>query len=92
MNLVLVAGASLISEFFWGSTQSYWFISQRSVVMGNIEVGLGLTSQVINISSGHYPAIMMLQRIIAPAGLALFCIEINGALPMCKDKKLDGFT
>lgn len=61
-SLALVAEVSLMSEFFWWSTQSLWFSSQSSVIMGNIAVGLGLTSQVINISSGHYHVIMLLQR------------------------------
>lgn len=62
-----------------------------SVIMGKIEVGLGLTSQVINISSDHYHVVMILQRMIAPASPVLFNIEINGALPVCKDKKLSRF-
>lgn len=62
-----------------------------SVIMGKIEVGLGLTSQVINLSSGHYLVVMILQRMITAASPILFHIEINGALPMCKDKKLYHF-
>lgn len=63
---------------------------KMSVIMGKIEVGLGLTSQVINLSSGHYH-VTILQRMIAPASPVLFHIEINGALPVCKDKKLHHF-
>lgn len=77
--------------FFLWSTHSLWFSSQRSVIMGNVGVGLHLTSQVINISSGHYHVLMMLQRFFAPACLVLFHAEINGALPMCKNKMLDSF-
>lgn len=62
-----------------------------SVIMRKIEVGLGLTSRVINLSSGHYHVVMILQRTIIPASPVLFHTEINGALPVCKDKKLYHF-
>lgn len=62
-----------------------------SVIMGKIEVGLGITSQVINLSSGLYNFVMILQRMITPARPVLFNTEINGALPMCEDKKLHRF-
>ena len=58
--------------------------------MGKTEAGLGLTSQVINLSSGHFRVVMILQRMITPASPLLFHIEINGALPVC-DKKLYHF-
>lgn len=48
-----------------------------SLIVGKIEVGLGLTSQVINLSSGHYHVVMILQRMITPASPVPFHIEIN---------------
>jgi len=62
-----------------------------SVIMGKVEVGLGLTSLVTTVSSGHYRAVTILQRMITPSSPVLLHTEINGALPVCKDKKLYPF-